>query len=210
MKLYDAIWAPSPRRVRIFLAEKGIEIERVMVDLRSDEQLSDPYLAVNPRGAVPALELDDGEVICESAAICRYFEALQPEPPLFGTTALDIGRIESWTRRIESDGYAAAVYVLRNARPSFEGRGVPGKWPAIPQIPELAARGVIMWEAFVEALDAWLERREWIATDAYSFADISALVTIDFAGAAKLAVPGKCRNILRWHQAAAARPSATA
>ncbi|MEP7004632.1 MAG: glutathione S-transferase N-terminal domain-containing protein [Sphingomonas bacterium] len=210
MKLYDAAWAPSPRRVRIFLAEKGIEIERVMVDLRENEQLSDPYLAVNPRGAVPALELDDGEVICESAAICRYFEAVQPDPSLFGKTALDIGRIESWTRRIESDGYAAAVYALRNARPAFEGRGMPGKWPAIPQIPELSARGVIMWEAFTEALDVWLKGRTWIAADAYSFADISALVTIDFAKAARLLVPEKSRNILRWHEAASARPSAAA
>jgi glutathione S-transferase len=210
MKLYDAAWATSPRRVRIFLAEKGIEIERVIVDLREDEQLSDPYLAVNPRGAVPALELDDGEVICESAAICRYFEAVQPDPSLFGKTPLDIGRIESWTRRIESDGYAAAVYALRNARPTFEGRGMPGKWPAIPQIPELSARGVIMWEAFTDALDVWLKGRTWIATDAYSFADISALVTIDFAKAAKLLVPEKCRSILRWHEAASARPSAAA
>jgi len=210
MKLYDAAWAPSPRRVRIFLAEKGIEIERVMVDLRQNEQLSDPYLAVNPRGAVPALELDDGEVICESAAICRYFEAVQPDPSLFGKQALDIGRIESWTRRIESDGYAAAVYALRNARPNFEDRGLPGKWPSVPQIPELSARGVIMWEAFTEALDTWLDGREWIATDAYSFADISALVTIDFAKAAKLAVSDESRNILRWHKAASSRPSAAA
>ena len=210
MKLYDAAWAPSPRRVRIFLAEKGIHIERVMVDLRQNEQLSDPYLAVNPRGAVPALELDDGEVICESAAICRYFEAVQPDPSLFGKTALDIGRIESWTRRIESDGYAAAVYALRNARPHFEDRGIPGKWPSVPQIPELSARGVIMWEAFTEALDTWLKDREWIATDAYSFADISALVTVDFAKAAKLAVPDASRNILRWHEAVSSRPSATA
>jgi glutathione S-transferase len=210
MKLYDATFAPSPRRVRIFLAEKGIEIDRVMVDLRADEQLADAYLAVNPRGAVPALELDSGEVICESAAICRYFEALQPEPALFGTTPLDIGRIESWTRRIESDGYAAAVYTLRNARPNFADRGVPGKWPAIPQIPELGARGLVMWDAFSTALDEWLDGREWIATDAYSFADISALVTIDFARAAKLEIPDECRNILKWYDAASARPSAAA
>jgi glutathione S-transferase len=210
MKLYDATWAPSPRRVRIFLAEKGIEIERVMVDLREDEHLADPYLTINPRGAVPALELDDGEVICESAAICRYVEALQPDPTLFGKTPLAIGRIESWTRRIESDGYAAAVYALRNARPHFQDRGIPGKWPAIPQIPDLAARGVIMWDAFIEALDTRLRDRAWIATDTYSFADISALVTIDFARAAKLLVPETGRNVLRWHAAAASRPSATA
>jgi glutathione S-transferase len=210
MKLYDAEFAPSPRRVRIFLAEKGIEIERVMVDLRRNEQLADPYLTVNPRGAVPALELDDGEVICESAAICRYFEAVQPAPALFGTSPLDIGRIESWTRRIESDGYAAAVYAFRNVHPAFQDRAAPGKWPAMPQIPELGARGLIMWGAFVDSLDARLADRDWIATDAFSFADISALVTIDFARAARFQVPESCRAVARWHAAVSARPSAGA
>ncbi|MDB5707670.1 MAG: glutathione S-transferase [Sphingomonas bacterium] len=210
MKLYDAVFAPSPRRVRIFLAEKHIEVERVMVDLRRNEQLGDPYLAINPRGAVPALELDDGEVICESAAICRYFEAVQPEPALFGITALDIGRIESWTRRIESDGYAAAVYAFRNAQPAFEDRAAPGKWPAMPQIPELGARGLIMWGAFVDALDGRLRERDWIATDGFSFADITALVTIDFALRAGFVVPDSCHAIRRWHEAVSARPSAAA
>ena len=210
MKLYDAVWAPSPRRVRVYLAEKGIEIERVMVDLRSDEQLGDAYLRVNPRGAVPALELDSGEVICESSAICRYFEALQPPSPLFGANALDIARIESWTRRIEQEGYAAVVYVLRNQRDAFRDRGVAGKWPAVPQIPELAERGAILWGAFTAALDKHLAGRTWIATDAYSFADISALVTLDFAKAAKLAVPAGQANLLRWYDAAAARTSSTA
>ena len=210
MKLYDAEFAPSPRRVRIFLAEKGIVVDRVMVDLRRNEQLTDPYLMVNPRGAVPALELDDGEVICESAAICRYFEALHPDPTMFGATALDIGRIESWTRRIESDGYAAAVYAFRNVHPAFQDRAAPGKWPAMPQIPELGARGLIMWGAFVDALDARLADRDWIATDAFSFADITALVTIDFARAAKFQVPETCRGVARWHKAASARLSATA
>lgn len=210
MKLYDAPWAPSPRRVRMFLAEKGIVIDRVSVDLRKDEQLGDPYLAVNPRGAVPALEFDDGEVLCESAAICRYYEAVQPEPALFGASPRDIGRIESWTRRIESDGYAAAVYVLRNTATPFKDRGVAGKWPAIAQIPELAARGVIMWDAFVQGLEARLADHEWIATDAYSFADLTALVTIDFARAAKLSVPDEAHGVKRWHAVVSVRPSASA
>lgn len=210
MKLYDAAWAPSPRRVRLYLAEKGVAIERVMVDLRSDEQLGDAYLKVNPRGAVPALELDSGEVICESSAICRYFEALQPPSPLFGDTALDIARIESWTRRIEHEGYAAVVYVLRNQREAFRDRGVAGKWPAVPQIPELAQRGAILWGAFTAALDAHLKGRDWIATHAYSFADISALVTVDFAKAAKLAVSENHANLRRWYDAAAARASSSA
>ncbi|MFM9827829.1 MAG: glutathione S-transferase family protein [Sphingomonas sp.] len=210
MKLYDNEWAPSPRRVRIFLAEKGIEVERVPIDLRQNEHFQDAYLAINPRGMVPALELDDGRVICESAAICRYFEALTPEPSLFGQTPLDIATVESWTRRIENDGYAAAVYVFRNATPRMDGRGASGKWPPIPVIPELAHRGAIMWSAFVQALDHRLAEHEWIATDRYSFADITALITIDFAERAKLLVPDSHKGIARWRAAANARPSAGA
>ena len=210
MKLYDAPWAPSPRRVRVFLAEKGIEVPREAIDLRSGEHLADDYLRINPRGAVPALELDDGEVLCESAAICRYFEALQPDPPLFGTTPIEIGRIESWTRRVEGDGYAAAVYVLRNTVPAFKDRAIPDAGLAVAQIPELAARGALMWESFVEALDRRLADRDWIAGGGYSFADITALVTIDFARAAKLVAPERLVNLGRWHAAASARPSASA
>lgn len=210
MKLYDAVWAPSPRRVRVYLAEKGIEMERVMVDLRTEEQLGEAFLAINPRGTVPALQLDDGEMISESAAICRYVEAMQPDPPLFGDTPVEVARIESWTRRIESDGYAAAAYVLRNTAPRFADRGVTGKWPAIAQIPELAARGRTMWDSFTEALDARLAGREWIAGNRYSFADITGLIAVDFARSAKLAVPDSAANLRRWHAAATARPSAAA
>lgn len=210
MKLYDSPWAPSPRRVRIYLAEKGIEVERVTIDLRQGEHLQEAYLRVNPRGVVPALELDSGEVICESSAICRYFETLHPEPPLFGATALDSARIESWTRRIESDGYAAAVYVFRNSRPAMEGRGVPGQWPPIPLIPELATRGTIMWGAFLHTLEARLAHSPWIAGDFFSFADISALVTMDFAKTAKLPQPAPDSALGRWYAAASARPSAQA
>ncbi len=210
MKLFDAVWAPSPRRVRIYLAEKGIAIERVMIDLRKGEQLGPDYLAINPRGMVPALQLDDGEVICESAAICRYFEALQPDPPLFGRTPLEIARIESATRRIEHEGYAAAVYVLRNGNPAFAGRSAAGKWPEMAQIPQLAARGMIMWDMFVAMLDAELATRQWVTGEDYTFADITALATIDFAKSAKLTMPESAENLRRWHTAASARPSAAA
>lgn len=210
MKLYDAIWAPSPRRVRIYLAEKNIDVPREVVDLRKGEQLGDAYLAVNPRGAVPALELDDGTILCESAAICRYFEAVQPEPPLFGATPVEIGLVESWTRRIESDGYAAAVYVFRNTVPAFRDRAIVGNFGVVPQIPELATRGALMWSAFMDAFDAHLADRQWVVGDRYSFADITALVTLDFARASKL-VPGERHaHVARWLEAASARPSAQA
>lgn len=211
MKLYDAAWAPSPRRVRIFLAEKTLELDRVDVDLRRDAQLQAPYLAINPRGTVPALQLDDGTVIDESVAICRYLEALHPTPPLFGRSPLQIAQVEGWTRRIESDGYMAVVYVFRNSASAFEGRGVTGYWPPMPQLPELAARGRIMWEAFIRALDAQLARSPWVIGDSYSFADITALITVDFAASAvKLVVPGDCPHVERWRAAATARPSAAA
>lgn len=210
MKLYDAEWAPSPRRVRVYLAEKGIKVDRVAVDLRSNEQLSDAFLKINPRATVPALALDDGEIITESEAICRYFEALHPEPPLFGRTPLEIARISSWTSVIESQGYAAAVYTLRNTRSAFADRATPGVRAAMPQIPELATRGAIMWGGFVEELDAQLSASEWVAGDDYSFADITALVAIDFATRTKLAVPEGCGAIARWHAATGARPSASA
>lgn len=210
MKLYDAEWAPSPRRVRIYLAEKAVQVERVTIDLKTDEQLGDAYLAINPRGTVPALVLDDGEVIVESVAICRFFETLHPQPPMFGTRPVEVARVEQWIRRIEAEGYAASVYGLRNRAPAFMNRGLPGKWPAVPQVPALAERGRLMWDAFVATLDRRLGESEWIAGDRYSFADVTGLVTVDFARAAKLLVPEQAANVRRWHAAASARPSASA
>lgn len=210
MKLYDSSWAPSPRRVRIFLAEKGIEVERVMVDLRADEQLAPAYLAINPRGIVPALVLENGQIITESASICRYFEAESPYPPLFGTDSVSIGQIDAWTRRIEADGYAAAVYAFRNSKPQMQGRGQPGFWPPMPIIPELVDRAQIMWGVFSRELDARLDQSPWIAGDTFSFADITGLMTVDFAARAGLKVGDDLNHLARWHQAMSARPSAAA
>lgn len=211
MRLHDADWAPSPRRVRIYLAEKGITVDRRPVDLRAGELMSEGYRSENPFAAVPVLELDDGELIPESAAICRYFETLHSDPPLFGGgDPLAVARIESWTRRIEHDGYAAAVNVLRNARLAFVDRPLPGAWPPMAQIPALAERGQMMWDVFAQALNEQLGRSEWVTGDAFTFADITLLVTVDFAGAARLAVPESCANLRRWHAAATARPSASA
>lgn len=211
MKLYDAAWGPSPRRVRIFLAEKGIDVERVELDLRKNGLPRDLYLAVNPRGAVPALEIDGGELLCESSAICRYFDAAHPEPPLFGRTPIEIGRIEAWTRRIEYDGFIPAVYVFRNSAPNFKDQPLVSAPPSVPQIPELATRGTIMWTAFIEGLNGHLaDGRRWITGESYSFADVTALVTLDFARSANLLVPARFGHVLRWHEAASERPSARA
>lgn len=210
MKLYDAVWAPNPRRVRMFLAEKGLTIERRIVDLGDGENLRQPFLSLNPRGTVPILQLDSGEIIADSVAICRYLEALHPDPPLFGRDALEIGRIEAWTRKIEAEGYAGVVYAFRNRNKQMADRALSGHWPAVPQLPELVMRGQNMWGWFVETLDEHLEGREWVATDDYSFADLTALMTVDFAKATRLAAGDLPPALAAWHKRASARPSATA
>lgn len=210
MRLYDAAWAPNPRRVRMYLAEKNIQVERRIVDLGAAENLREPFLTLNPRGTVPVLELDDGSCLADSVAICRYFEALHPDPPLFGQTALEIGRIEAWTRKIEAEGYAGVVYAFRNRSKHMADRALSGHWPPVPQLPELVMRGQNMWGWFVEMLDQRLAGREWIATDDYSFADLTALMTVDFAKATRLSDGDLPPDMAAWHARASARPSATA
>jgi len=210
MLLYDADWAPNPRRVRVFLAEKGIEVPRVAVDLRAGEHRQDAYREINPRATVPALRLDDGEVIGDSVAICRYLEALHSDPPLFGATPVEVARVEVWTRRIEQDGYLALVQAFRESHPGFESRPMPGDWPPLPQIPALGERARTVWGAFLDGFDAHLADREWVAGDRFSFADITGLVAVDFARAARVDGPETRPNVHRWREAVGARPSAMA
>jgi len=210
MKLYDAVWAPSPRRVRMFLAEKAIAVERVMVDLRADEQLGADYVALNPRGTVPALQLDDGEIIAESSAICRFFEALHPDPPLFGANPREIARIEAMVRQVDAEGFTAVVYAFRNRHPAFAGRGLPGHWPAVPQIPALVDRAATIWRHFLDSLETRLADHAWIATDRLSYADISAFVALEFAKAGKLDQGQDRAPVTRWFETMRARPSAAA
>ena len=210
MILYDAVWAPNPRRVRMYLAEKGIDLDRRTVDLAGGENLRQPFLSLNPRGTVPVLQLDGGEVIADSVAICRYLEALQPDPPLFGSDPLEIGRIEAWIRKIEAEGYAGVVYAFRNRNKHMADRALSGHWPAVPQLPELVMRGQNMWAWFVDMLDEHLTGREWIAGDAYSFADLTALMTLDFAKATRLSDGNFPTALAAWHARASSRPSATA
>lgn len=211
MKLYDAEWAPSPRRVRIFLAEKGIEVERVRIDIHGGEHLGAGYIAVNPQRQMPALLLDDGTLIDDSHGICRYFEAVRPEPPLFGTSPKEIALIESWLRRIEHDCFQAVAMAFRNKVSVFKDRGVSGQWPAIPQIPDLIERGRTMWDAFADVLEAHFSEQEYMAGERFSMADIAGLVAIDFGMATRLPDPREGRpSLKRWHVAVAARPSASA
>jgi glutathione S-transferase len=210
MRLYDFVNAPSPRRVRIFLAEKGITVPRVPVDLVRKEQFSTGYRRVNPDCTLPALELDDGTLLCESVAICRYLEEIHPEPPLFGRDAKDKAIVEMWNRRAELQGYLRAADVLRNEEPRFADRALPGVEGGVPQIPALAERGRQALRRFYERLDAELATREFITGSHFTIADITALVTVDFAARAKFALPPELAHLGRWHKAVSARPSASA
>lgn len=211
MKLYDGAWAPSPRRVRIYLAEKRIDVETVVIDLKRGEHLMPDFVQINAQRQLPALVLDDGTVLDDSLAICRYFEALYPDPPLFGTDAREIGLVEAWLRRIEHDCFQAVALAFRNRVPAFAGRAVSGQWPRIEQIPELADRGRSMWNAFADILDEHLAAQSYIAGEAFTMADIAALVAIEFGIDTRLPDPREGHPaIARWHTAVSARPSARA
>ncbi len=210
MKLYDAAWAPSPRRVRIFLAEKGVSIPSERIDIRRDEHMTGDYAHINPRRTLPALLLDDGTLIDDSLGICRFVEALHPDPPLFGRTAAEIGLIESWVRRIEQDCYNAVVFAFRNSHRAFADRALSGQWPPVAQIPELVERGKLIWEAFADSFDQHLATHPFVAGDRFSMADIVALVAVDFGMMTGLPDPRGRMSLARWHGEAAARPSAAA
>jgi len=209
MKLYDADFAPSPRRVRIFLAEKGIEVPTVKVDLRNREQLDEQFRKVNPWCTVPALELDDGTRLSEIPAICLYFEQLHPEPPLMGTDAKDRALVLMWDRHMEQDGGAAAAEAFRNSHPAFKDRALTGPHD-VAQIPELAERGRKRYGWFLESLDRRLARSEFVAGGRYTLADITALATIDFARAVKTGDIDGHANVQRWYDKVSSRPSAKA
>jgi len=209
MKFYDCRTAPSPRRVRIFLAEKGVEIETVQVDLGQGEQLSEAYREVNPDCVVPALQLDDGSYISEVLAICQYIEDTYPEPALMGGTAEERARVSMWNAKVEQQGLWAMADAFRNAAKGLKNRAVTGP-EAYPQIPELAERGRLRVLQFFKRLDAQLASSRFVAGDRYSMADITAMVLVDFAGWIKIQVPEEATNIARWYAEVSKRPSAAA
>jgi glutathione S-transferase len=203
MKLYDGGRAPNPRRTRIFLAEKGVTLPMEQVDLGALEQKSPAYAAINPLKRVPALVLDDGTVITESIAICRYFEALRPDPPLFGRGALETACVEMWNRRLELHLLFPISHVFRNSHPAM-------KEMEVPQVPAWAEANKPRILEFIGLLDTELKDRPFVAGDAFTVADITGLVAVDFMKPAKLAVPEELENLKRWHADIAARPSASA
>jgi glutathione S-transferase len=209
MKFYDCATAPSPRRVRIFLAEKGISVPTVQVDLRNNEQLSPTFRAINPDATVPALELDDGTRINDAVGICVYFEAVHPQPALMGETAEQKALIASWQREVERNGFYAVMEAFRNSTPGLKGRALPGPHD-YEQIPALAERGRLRVKHFYERMDARLAQSEFVAGPRYSIADITALIAVDFAARAKMPIPENLSHLRRWHAQVSARPSAKA
>ena len=209
MKLYDCQMAPNPRRVRVFLAEKGVDIPKTEVSIIEGENLKPEYLAVNPRGLLPTLELDDGSRIDETIAICRYIEETQPEPNLMGRDALEKAQIESWQRHMEFDGLNPTGEMFRNSFDPFKNRGLPGL-ENVQAIPELAARGKAGVERFYERLEQRLSQSAYVAGERYTVADITALCVVDFASFAKMGIPEANTNTKRWHEDVSSRPSAKA
>jgi glutathione S-transferase len=210
MKLYDFTLAPNPRRVRVFLAEKGIVVPLVQVNLRERQQFTPEFVKANPNCTVPLLELDDGTQIAESVAICRYFEELQPQPPLMGIDPTDKALVEMWNRRVEIEGFLPSADALRNTSSAFEGRALPGMPDGVPQIPALAERGRATAGRLFDKLNRQLSDRDFVTGSRFTIADITALVTIDFAARAKISALEGRDNLQRWHTRVSARPSAAA
>lgn len=209
MRLFDFDRAPNPRRVRIFLAEKQLDIPRVNVNLFRREQLSPAFLAINPGATVPVLETDDGTYLTECLAICRYLEHVQPEPALFGGTPRQEALTLMWANIVENDGLFPVTEVLRNLSPGFRDHVFPGPI-AYPQIPQLVPRGRRRTEQFFDRIEQQLLHHQYLAGNEFSFADITLLVTTDFAGWVDI-VPTQTRPaLLRWYQRVAARPTTSA
>ena len=206
LTFYDFGRAPSPRRARILLAEKGIAHDTVIIDMMKAEQMGAAYRAINPNCTIPALKLDDGTVLTDNAGIAAWAEAMVPEPPLLGTSPLEKAEIASWNSRIESDGLMPIAEALRNSNPAMKDRALPGPTD-YPQIPALAERGLARLATFLDMLNARLEQRDYVATPRFSLADITAVVAIDFARAVRVTPREDHSHLRAWRARMAARAS---
>jgi len=209
MLLHDNKRSPSPRRVRIFLAEKGVEMPSVDVSIGKGEVLTPEFKKLNPWCTLPVLELNSGLGISEASAVCRYLEARYPAPPLFGVGPEDIGMVEMWNHRIEIDGFIPVAEVLRNGVPRLEGRALTGA-EDYDQIPALVERGKKRLAHFGDLLDQQLSEQEHVAGPSFTIADITLLVVLDFASVAGVELRATRSHLARWYEQVAARPSATA
>lgn len=204
--LYDCSTAPSPRRARIFLAEKSVSHDTVQVDLRASEQLGQAFRKINPQCTVPALRTEEGAVLTDNAAITAYLEARYPDPALLGISPEEKAEIASWNWRIEFEGLMAVAEALRNSAPAMANRALSGPFD-YPQIPELAQRGVSRLQQFMLTLNERLDGRDFIASQRFSVADITAVVAVDFARIVKVKPGEQHPHLLRWRAAMATRPS---
>lgn len=203
MKLYEEPRAPNPRRVRIFLAEKGIAVPRVSIDINKMEHKTPEFAALNPFQRTPTLQLDDGTVIAESIAICRYFEEVQPDPPLFGIGAVGKALVEMWQRRIEFGLLLAVADAFRHLHPAM----------AQMEVPQVTAWGEANKPKaieFLQVLDGQLADSQFVCGDAFTVADITGLVAVDFMRPAKITLPEELANVRRWHSVVSERSSARA
>jgi glutathione S-transferase len=208
MRLFDFPRAPNPRRVRIFIAEKGIDIPKIQVNLFRLEQLSPEFRAINPGCTVPVLETDDGVYLTECVAICRYLERMHPDPCLFGSDATEEALVLMWDNISENEGMSAAAEILRNLSPGFRNRVFPGPLN-IAQMPELVERGRQRTEQFFDRIEQRLAESPFLAGDRFSFADITLLTVIEFATWVDLDATASRPDIARWYQQVSRRPSAS-
>jgi len=210
--LYDCATAPSPRRARILLAEKGVAHNTVQIDLRSGEQLGQAYRQINPQCTVPALSIEEANghlLLTDNAAIAAYLEARFPEPPLLGRTAQEKAEVAGWNWRMEFQGLMAVAEALRNSAPAMAGRALPGP-VGYAQIPELAQRGLARIQQFFLLLNERLAEQDYIAGAHFSIADITAVVAVDFARVVKLKPDEHHPHLLRWRARMAERASIAA
>ena len=209
MQLFDWHIAPNPRRLHIYLAEKGVSIKLVEVG-QDDLTLAPWYKQKYPFAMVPMLELDDGTCIGEAIAIARYIEDIQPDPPLMGIGALERAKVSMWEKISNEEGMLPASELFRNTHPAFADRGLPGSAEPIPQIPELRTRARARLERFFAKLDLQLSNKTFVVGESWTIADSTALCAVDFAKWSDIEIPNQHANLRRWYQQVSARPSAAA
>ena len=207
MKLYDFELAPNAQRVRVFLAEKGLEVPTEQLNVRDDDQFVEPFTSMNPFHCVPFLELDDGTVIAESMSICRYLEELHPEPRLFGRTAEERAVIDMWLRRFELDAFIPMLHAVRNHVPMFAGRVVPGTRTDLPQLPVMVTRGKEMMEVFLARVEPHMAQNEFIAGPDFTIADITGYFTVRMTNALEMDITTSYPAVTAWFAKVSQRPA---
>jgi len=207
MKLYDFGPAASAQRVRVFLAEKGLELPTEQLNVREGAQFTAALTEMNPFHCVPFLELEDGTVIAESLSICRYIEEIYPQPPLFGRTSIERAVVDMWLRRFELDGLVPMLHAVRNSLPVFAGRVVPGTRNSLPQLPALVTRGREMMEIFLGRVEPYMAKNAFVAGPQFSVADITGFFAVRSASTLNMDIGSRYPAVAAWFAKVSARPS---